>query len=57
MCSIQASSGAQLQISWGSNWVNFAGLSALGISGDYDMMVTTQNLSQLRQGIHIKGVK
>ena len=54
---IAASKGAQLQISWGSSWTNFDGLSALGISGDYDMVVSTADLSRLRQGIHIKGVK
>lgn len=54
--SITAASGAQVQVSWGSSWTNFDGLGALGISGDYDLVVTAQDVSRLRQGIHIKGV-
>lgn len=54
--SITASAGAQLQISWGSNWTNFDGLSSMSISGNYNMVITSQDLPRLRQGIHIKGV-
>lgn len=53
---ITASVGAQLQVSWGSNWTNFDGLDALSINGDYDMVVTKQDVGRLSQGIHIKGV-
>ena len=54
--SITASAGAQLQVSWGSNWTNFDGLDARSISGDYDIVVTKQDVGRLSQGIHIKGV-
>lgn len=54
--SITASAGAQLQVSWGSNWTNFDGLDARSISGDYDMVVAKQDAGRLSQGIHIKGV-
>ncbi len=54
--SITASNGAQLQLSWGNSWTNFEGLDALGISGDYDMLLTSQNANRLHQGLHIKGV-
>ncbi len=53
---IQASSGAQLQVSYGSSWTNFDGLSAMSISGNYEMVVSTAMVSQLKQGIHVKGV-
>ena len=54
--SITASAGAQLQVSWGSDWTNFDGLDALSINGDFEMIVTKQDVNRLRQGIHIKGV-
>ena len=54
--SITVSAGAQLQMSWGSSWTNFEGLGSLGISGDYELLLTTQDVPRLRQGIHIKGV-
>ncbi len=54
--SITASSGAQLQMSWGSGWTNFEDLGCKDISGDYEMIITAKNASYLRQGIHIKGV-
>jgi len=54
--SITASNGAQLQLSWGSSWTNFEGLEAMGISGDYEMLLTALNANRLHQGIHIKGV-
>lgn len=54
--SITAAAGAQLQVSWGNGWTNFDGLESLSVNGDYDMVVTTQDASRLRQGIHIKGV-
>ncbi|MCR4583238.1 MAG: hypothetical protein K5764_06760 [Prevotella sp.] len=55
--SITASSGAQLQVSYGSSWTSFEGLDCLGITGNYQMVLTSQTVSQLQQGIHIKGVK
>ena len=54
--SITASAGAQLQVSWGSSWTNFDGLNALSINGDFEMIVTSQDINRLRQGIHIKGI-
>jgi len=56
LLSITALSGAQLQLSWGSNWSVFEGLDALGISGDYEMLLTAQDATRLHQGLHIKGV-
>ncbi len=53
---IQASASAQLQVSYGNNWTNFEGLSKYSVTGDYDMILTNQMVSQLKQGIHIKGV-
>ena len=53
--SITASSGAQLQISYGSGWTNFDGLECLDIKGDYQMVLSSQTLQQVQQGIHIKG--
>lgn len=53
--SITANAGAQLQVSYGSNWTNFEGLSALSVTGDYRMVVSSAMVSQLRQGIHVKG--
>ena len=37
---ISARSGAQLQISYGSSWTNLPGLGALGISGNFELLVT-----------------
>jgi len=56
LLSITASSGAQLQLSYGSKWTSFEGLDCLGITGDYQMVLTTQTISQLQQGIHVKGI-
>lgn len=53
---IEAGSGAQIQVSYGSGWTNFEGLEHLGISGSYDMIVASGMVSQLKQGIHVKGV-
>jgi len=53
---IAAGSGAQLQISYGSSWTNFDGLGCLSIKGNHEMIITSANVSQLKQGIHIKGV-
>lgn len=53
---IAASDGAQLQVSYGSGWTNFSGLEHLGISGSYDLIVTSAMVAQLKQGIHVKGV-
>lgn len=50
------SDNAQLQVSYGSNWTNLPGLGNMGISGNYELLVTSNNLRQLKQGIHIKGV-
>lgn len=54
--SITANAGAQLQVSYGNSWTNFDGLSALSITGDYRLVVTAPMVSQLRQGIHVKGL-
>ena len=54
--SITAGEGAQLQMSYGSDWTNFDGLGSLPIKGDYEMMMTSQTIGLLKQGIHIKGV-
>lgn len=48
--------GAQLQVSYGSSWTNLPDLSARSVSGNYDMLVTQSMVSQLKQGIHVKGV-
>ncbi len=53
---ITASSGAQLQLSWGSSWTCFDGLEHLDINGDYEMLLTAEMVNRIRQGIHIKGV-
>lgn len=53
---IEASDGAQLQVSYGSGWTNFSGLEHLNISGSYDLIVTSAMVAQLKQGIHVKGV-
>ena len=53
---ISARSGAQLQISYGSSWTNLPGLGALGISGNFELLVTAELAPKLKQGIHIKGV-
>jgi len=53
---IEASSNAQLQVSYGSSWTNFSGLEAASISGSYYFIITKENLSKLKQGIHIKGI-
>ena len=54
--SITEDGGAQLQMSYGSGWTNFEGLGSLSIKGDHEMVLTSQTISQLKQGIHIKGV-
>ena len=54
--SITASSGAQLQLSWGLGWTCFDGLEHQNVNGDFDLLLTTQDVSRLKQGIHIKGV-
>lgn len=48
--------GAQLQVSYGSSWTNLPDLSSRSVSGNYDMLVTQSMVSQLKQGIHVKGV-
>lgn len=53
--SITARDGAQLQVSYGTGWTNFDGLSALSVAGDYHMVVSPAMVGQLRQGIHVKG--
>jgi hypothetical protein len=53
---ISVESGAQLQLSHGPSWTNFDGLGSRDIHGDFDLIVTKSNISQLREGIHIKGV-
>jgi len=54
--SITASSGAQLQLSWGSSWTYFDGLEHKDINGDFELLLTAQDATRARQGIHIKGV-
>lgn len=54
--SITTSPGAQLQLSWGNSWTCFEGLEHKSISGDYEMLLSAQDATRLRQGIHIKGV-
>ncbi len=54
--SITAEGGVQLQVSYGSGWTSFEGLGALSVKGDYEMVLTSQTISQLQQGIHVKGV-
>ena len=54
--SIQASAGAQLQLSWGSSWTCFDGLEHKDINGDFEMVITAQDVNRIKQGIHIKGV-
>lgn len=56
LLSITAESGAQLQISYGSGWTNFEGLTALSVKGDYQMVLNAQTIERLCQGIHIKGI-
>ena len=51
--SITARDGAQLQVSYGTGWTNFDGLSALSVAGDYHMVVSPAMVGQLRQGIPI----
>jgi hypothetical protein len=46
---------AKLQVSYGSVWINFAGLESLPVAGDYSMVVTSQTAGWLKQGIHVKG--
>lgn len=53
---ITASTGAQLQLSWGSGWTCFDGLEHQNVNGDFDLLLTAQDVSRLKQGIHIKGV-
>ena len=54
--SIQASAGAQLQLSWGSSWTCFDGLEHKDINGDFEMVITAQDVNRIKQGIHVKGV-
>lgn len=54
--SIDASSGAKLQISYGSQWKNFDGLASLEIGGCFNMFISESMLSCFQEGIHIKGV-
>lgn len=53
---LTAASNAQLQVSYGNSWTNFPGLEAHPVTGDYRMVVTSQTVSELKQGIHVKGV-
>lgn len=53
---IKTSNNAQLQVSYGTGWINFDGLSSLSITGTYEMVVTNTMVSQLKQGIHVKGI-
>lgn len=55
MFSLTVNGDAKLQVSYGSGWINFAGLEALPVAGDYSMVVTAQMAALLKQGIHVKG--
>lgn len=54
--SIIASEGAQLQLSWGNSWICFDGLECMDIRGNYNILLTANDVSRVKQGIHIKGV-
>lgn len=54
--SLTATSGAQLQLSWGQGWTCFDGLEAMPLAGDFEMLLTAQDIGRLRQGLHVKGV-